>query len=341
MSAVTGIGSWPGTDIRLALRIVRDVLAVQVPAGVVGVPYLPELPDRGPGAELIGRTAGLLSELPVDLQPSGWRLVDRPGRDARRTQVLMQGDLDELAEVFDGYVGPLKLQVAGPWTLAAELRVARGERVVADPGACRDLAQSLADGLARHVERVQRLVPGARLVVQVDEPSLPAVLQGRLRTSSGYGRHRAVDPEVVRRGLGEVVDAARVAVGSAPPGTPGPVAVHCCDRDVPLPLLRAAGADAVALDSTLLRAHGWESVAATVEAGTGLWAGIATPNATTARLLQPLRQAWREVGLGVGLLDGVTLTPPCGLAGVDPAAARAIHERLVAAAGALTEVAGS
>ena len=30
--------------------------------------------------------------------------------------------VDELAETFDGYVGPLKVHVAGPWTLAAELR---------------------------------------------------------------------------------------------------------------------------------------------------------------------------------------------------------------------------
>lgn len=340
MSSVTGIGSWPGSDIRTPLRLVRDLLVFEGPGDAFGCPYLPELPARGPGADLIGRTAGLLTELPVDLQPSGWRLVDHPGRDAVRTAALLRGDLDELAETFDGYVGPLKVQVAGPWTLAAELRVARGERVVVDPGACRDLTQSLADGVRTHLETVARLVPGARLVLQLDEPSLPAVLAGRLPTSSGYGTHRAVDPEVARRGLVEIVEAARSA---QLPGGDVEVAVHCCAPQPPLPLLRAAGADAVALDTTLLRAQGWESVAATVEAGVRLWAGIAVPDAdpapSTGSLLAPLRRAFADVGLPDSALRDVTLTPPCGLADRTPAQARAIHERLVDAARALTEIA--
>lgn len=344
MSAVTGIGSWPGTDIRVPLRLVRDLLAAELPPGVRGLPYLPEVPGRGPGSDLIGRAAGLLTELPVDLQPSGWRLVDRPGRDAQRTWALLRGDLDELAEVFDGYNGPLKLQVAGPWTLAAQLRMPRGERVLADPGASRDLSQSLADGVRRHVEHARRLLPGARIVVQLDEPSLPAVLAGRLPTSSGYGTHRAVAAEVVRRGLAEVVDAAgRACVAGESEGLPDDVgarvAVHCCDRGAPQPLLREAGAQAVALDTGLLTAHGWESVAASVEAGVRLWAGVA--GATTPGLLDPLRRAWREVGLEPARLDDVVLTPPCGLAGSTPAQARQTHASLVEAGRALTEIARS
>ncbi len=341
MSSVTALGSWPGLDIRPPLRIVRDTLAFESPDGTFGIPYLPELPDRGPGADLIGRTAGLLADLPVDLQPSGWRLVDRPGRDAERIAALMRRDLDELAETFDGYRGRLKLQVAGPWTLAAELRVARGERVVVDPGACRDLVQSLAEGVRRHGEAVRRLVPGASLVVQLDEPSLPAVLAGRLPTSSGYGTHRAVDAETVRAGLREVVAGAR-AVGS-PEEDGVVVAVHCCVTQPPLALLRESGCDAVSIDTTLLSSHGWESVAATVESGTALWAGIAPGDArtTTAAVLAPLRRSWSDVGLPVGGLDGVTLTPTCGLAGASPDRARSVHDRLVEAARALTEIASS
>ena len=48
------------------------------------LPYLPELPARGVGADLVGRTAALLVDLPVEVQPSGWRLSDRPGRDHHR-----------------------------------------------------------------------------------------------------------------------------------------------------------------------------------------------------------------------------------------------------------------
>ena len=120
MVIATGIGSWPDTDIREAVVTVRDQLAT-------GLPYLPELPARGPGADMIGRAAGLLEGLSVDLQPSGWRITERPGRDAARTAAYWRQDLDELAEAYDGYTGALKLSVTGPWTLAANVRTSRGE----------------------------------------------------------------------------------------------------------------------------------------------------------------------------------------------------------------------
>lgn len=345
VSGVTALGSWPGTDIRACIRFVRDVFAGDGGAPVDGawsLPYLPELPDRGPGADLIGRSNTFLTGLAVDLQPSGWRIVDRPGRDASRTAALLRQDLDELAEAYDGYVGPLKLQVAGPWTLAANLHVTRGERVVVDPGAARDVGQSLAQGITEHLQEVARLVPGARLVLQLDEPSLPAVLAGQLTTSSGFGRHRAVDPEVVERGLRTVIDAAR-AVGSGVDGADElEVAVHCCAQDVPLALLRSAGAAAVSLDTALLTPSGWESVAVTVEAGVALWAGVdlqahAGSRGAAGATTESLRRHWRELGLADATLDGITLSPPCGLAGLSPAQARAVHLLGLDAARALTE----
>ena len=42
---------------------------------------------------------------------------------------------DELAEAYDGWSGPLKIQVTGPWTLGATIELPRGERAVADHGA--------------------------------------------------------------------------------------------------------------------------------------------------------------------------------------------------------------
>lgn len=328
------------------MRIVRDVYAGDLGEGAWSIPYLPELPDRGPGGDFIGRSAALLADLPVDLQPSGWRLVDRPGRDVGRAVAYLRRDLDDLAEVYDGYTGPLKVQVAGPWTLAADVRVARGERAVVDPGAARDIGQSLAEGLRGHVQAVQSVVPGAQIVVQLDEPSLPAVLAGRLPTSSGYGTHRAVDAEVVERGLRTVIEAAVDAVGGAVEdravdGRAPSVVVHCCAPGIPLPLLRSAGVAAVSLDTTLLTASGWESVAVTVEAGVGLWAGIAlAPGAGAAAAIEPLRRRWREVGLPVAALGDVVLTPTCGLAGSSPGQAKAIHESGKQSARALTEVAG-
>ena len=157
----------------------------------------------------------MLVDLPVDLQPSGWRLTDRPGHDQNRTGAFLREDLDELAEAFDGWTGRLKLQVAGPWTLAASTWLPRGERVASDPGATRDLVDSLAEGVRLHLATVQRLVPGAQLVLQLDEPSLPAVVEGRLPTASGFGMVRAVDPQVALTALETVLAAAPEGAGSS------------------------------------------------------------------------------------------------------------------------------
>lgn len=286
----------------MTCRAVRDLLADD------GIPYLPELPARGPGADMIGRTAALLIELPVDLQPSGWRFVDRPGRDQHRAESFLREDLDELAETYDGFEGDLKVQVTGPWTLASAIAVSRGERSVADPGATRELVESLAEGLAQHVETVQRLVPRASLVVQVDEPGLPAALAGRLATASGFGRLRAVDPQEASDGLSRVLAAAgeRTTV------------VHCCAQEVPWPLLRSSGTSAVSVDTTLLGPKGWESAAATIESGVDLWAG-AVPTAgddSASTVADGLERAWRRVGLAIAEFDRLVVTPACGLAGV-------------------------
>lgn len=321
----TGIGSWPGTSAREAVRTVRDLV---LDADGTGIPHLPETPARGPGADLLGRGAGLLVDLPVDLQPSGWRLVDRPGRDTARTASLLREDLDELAEAYDGYTGPLKVQVAGPFTLAASLQLPRGERVLTDPGATADLLASLAEGVRAHVADVRRLVPGADVVLQVDEPSVVAVLDGSLPTASGYGRVRPVDPQVVTSGLREVL----AAHGGA-------TVIHACHPAAPLPLLRSAGPDAVSLDLTAASPARWESVAATVDAGTAVWAGVlptdGTGSAPAARaaVLGGLERA----GLGPGALADLVVTPACGLAGLTPQGARSVLREALDTARRLTE----
>jgi methionine synthase II (cobalamin-independent) len=314
------------------MTAVRDLL------GEDGLPYLPELPARGPGADMVGRSAGMLADLAVDLQPMGWRFVQRPGHDSHRTSGLLREDLDEMAEAFDGYAGDLKVQVAGPWTLASSIWLHRGERSVVDAGATRDVIASLAQGLRSHLDEVAELVPKANIVVQIDEPALPSVLAGRLPTASGFGRIRAVDPTAAAEGIRDVVAAA---------GERHTV-VHCCAADVPWALLRNSGATAVSVDTAALDAKGWESVAATVESGVELWAGL-IPTGNNHRdkvpavtdVIGPLVEAWRRVGLPVSDLSLVTLTPACGLAGLTPSEARGISRLTVDAARALTETAGS
>jgi methionine synthase II (cobalamin-independent) len=330
VTSATGLGSWPGENPLEAARTLIGELAGHLP-------HLPELPARGPGADMTGRAAALLVDMPVDLQPMGWRLVDRPGRDLGRALAFWRADLDALAEAADGHRGPLKVQVAGPWTLASMVWLPRGERVAVDAGARRDLVDSLAEGVSQHVAAVRRLVPGAELVVQVDEPALPAVLAGRLPTASGFGRLRAVDPVEVRDGLRSVL-AAATAAGAA--GT----AVHCCAADVPLALLRETGASALSVDVSLLRAARWESVAVAVEAGVALWAGAVPTTGEvpgTGVVLDAVRRPWKDLGLAPALLADVVVTPACGLAGASPAHARAVLARCVEAAGALAELAAN
>jgi len=280
----------------------------------------------------------MLADLAVDLQPMGWRFVDRPGRDSHRTSWLLREDLDELAEAFDGYEGDLKIQIAGPWTLASSIWLHRGERSVVDAGATRDVVASLAEGLRAHLGELAQLIPKARLVVQIDEPGLPSVLAGRLPTASGFGRIRSVDPTVAAEGLRDVVAAA---------GDRHTV-VHCCAPDIPLVLLRNTGVNAVSVDLSVLDPKSWESLAATIESGVDLWAGVAPAGGTQITgepgvkdVIGPLLEAWRRVGLPRADLSAVTLTPACGLAGLTPAGARSAQSLVVDAARALAETAGS
>jgi methionine synthase II (cobalamin-independent) len=303
VTRATGMGSWPGTDPREAVITVRDLLLEHAGAGL---PYLPETPARGPGADIVGRGAGVLVDLPVELRPSGWRLTARPGRDTDRIASLWRQDLDELTEAYDGYAGPLKVSVAGPWTLSAAVELPRGERVVADRGAALELAESLAEGIARLTAELVRLLPGVLPVVQIDEPSLPAVLTGTLPTASGFGRVRPVDTQDVLRALQTVTGAYA-----------GETLIHCCHRAAPIPVLRRAGADGLALDLTDASSARWESVATTLEAGQRLYAGLLPTDGTgsaSAASRRLLEEAER-VGIEPGLLDDVVVSPACGLGG--------------------------
>ena len=254
------MGSLPGVDPLTAARLVFDELP--------DLPHLVELPGRGPGADMLGRTAAIAAELPVDLQPSGWRLVPRPGLDYRRARSMVDQDLDVLEEAADGYAGPLKIAVAGPWTFAAGVELTRGHRALSDHGATRDLAESLAVGLADLLTTIARRVPGARLLVQLDEPSLPAALAGRIRTPSGFSVLRIVTEELARERLALVL--AKAAAVDHVAG----VGVHCCAPDVPLELLRRAGAQFVSLDATLLTQAADDAIGEAVEAGLRLMMGV-------------------------------------------------------------------
>src|SRR5271166_4158090 len=245
----------PGTNPVEAMRVVAGELP--------DFPHIPELPDRGPGADLAGRTAALLVDLPVEVTPRGWRLAERPGRDLARARSMLTSDLDVLEEVLDGFRGPVKVQLCGPWTLAATLELPHTMNVaIADPGAVADLTASLAEGAAAFAADVAKRVPGARLVVQFDEPALPAVAEGMVPTASGLSRLAAIEADTLRQRLEQVLASTRAYT-----------VVHCCAPSVPFGIIRAAGADGVAFDLGQLRRGDEDGVAESAEAGLGLLAG--------------------------------------------------------------------
>ena len=315
-AAATGVGSLPGTDAREAANIVTGELADFV--------HLPELPARGPGADLIGRTAGLLNLVDegfgFETTPGGWRLAHGTGRTMRRAQSWLGEDLDALEEFTQGFAGPLKVQLAGPWTMAASVELASGERMLRDPGACRDLAEGLGAAALLHLADLRRRFPRASLIVQWDEPGLTAVLAGSIGTASGLSRYRAVEPAAAERGLGAVL---------GPVVADGAVAgVHCCAANPPIALMRSSGAQFLSIDLRI--AVDDEQLGAAWEGGVGILAGT-IPSTGSGRIgdaeaSRPLRDAAERLGLADPVhLRTVAVTPSCGLAAATPSWVRTAY----------------
>lgn len=330
MVAVTGLGSLPGTDVRRALGRTLE----QVP----DLPYLPELPARGPWAGLVGRGTALLVGLGAENVAGQWQLSAAPGRDQRRARSLLRDDLDHTQEYAPDLAGAFKIGVCGPATLAASLLRHRGGRVLADRGARLDLAASLAEGVSDLVADVTGRWPGAGVVLQVDEPVLPAAVAGEVPTEGGLFRHRAVPlPEAIAS-LALLSAAAR---GHGARST----LLHCCAPGLPIaPILDdgldGAGFEGVSLDLDTLDATDRDLIGSALEAGSTLYLGchpttgpVLSEAAVARRVL-----AWvRPLGLGPVLAERLVLTPACGLAGSDRGSVDAIFATLRAAAARVTD----
>ena len=316
----TGVGSLPGTDSLEAARLVVGELPQ--------LPHVPELPARGPGAGITGRGLLVLTDLWADLQPSGWRFVSRPGADHRQARDLLARDLDAVEEAAHDHDGPFKAQVAGPWTLAATTELTLGDKALSDHGATRDISHALADGVRAHVADLRRRLPHVTdLLVQIDEPMLPIVRDGRVRTASGYGILR--QPE-----RSELVDALR-RVADAITGAGAIPGFHCCTANAPIAFAREAGARWVSIDLTLDQDE--DELGEAIEAGVGLVAGVVPsvvgvstgPLAGSrrpsdpGRSVEPVRTLWNHLGLSPDVIAEVAVSPTCGLAGATPDDARA------------------
>ena len=318
----TGLGSLPGDSPDEAVRLVLGEVA--------DLPYLPELPGRGLGADMIGRTGTLLVDLPLEWQPHGWTVASHSGLDARRARDWLSRDLDALTEHGQG-LDVVKVQVCGPLTLAASVELTNLYKVLGDHGALRDLSASLAEGVGRHLADLRTRLPGTRIVLQVDEPALPAVLAGTVPTPSGYGTLRSLPRSVVGPALGAVLAAAE----------PGHRVVHCCAADVPFDLIAGAAADAVAVDYALLGKPQLDAIGELIDAGRSIWLGIA-PASDTDISLAALRHRVESLWHRLGFPDeqraaAVVVTPACGLAGASPPYVRRVMRLLNDTARSLAE----
>lgn len=327
-AAATGIGSWPGTSPRQAAEIVVGELHT--------LPHLVELPDRGVGADMIGRAGALLVDIGIDTVPRGYRIA--PGRSSvvRRAVSLLNEDLDALEEAWEnaglrGGNRTVKVQAPGPITLAAQLELSGGHRAITDAGAVRDLAASLGEGVARHRAEVARRLDTA-VVVQFDEPLLPAALEGRLSGVTSFTPVHPVD-EPVAVGL---FDDYVATVGAD-------VVLHSCAADLPWKLLQRSAVHAVSVDVSTLAAGDLDGVGEFVESGRTVLLGVVPSTAPAARpSIEEVARAAVTVTDRLGfprsvLRERIGVTPTCGLAGATPEWARIAIELAQKAADGFAE----
>jgi methionine synthase II (cobalamin-independent) len=302
----SGVGSWPGAAPRQAAEVVVGELA-----GALA--HIVELPARGVGADMLGRAGALLIDVAIDTVPRGYRIAARPGAVTRRAVSMLDEDMDALEEAWEiaglrGGQRVVKVQAPGPVTLAAGLELANGHRAITDSGALRDLAASLAEGVAAHRAALARRLD-TLVVVQFDEPSLPAALGGQLSGVTALSPVAALDEAVA----GALLDTCVAAVGAD-------VVLHSCAAELPWNLLQRSTIGAVSIDTGTLRAADLDGVAAFVESGRTVMLGV-VPGTAPVRPPSAEEAAAAVVAvtdrLGFprsALRDRIGVTPACGLA---------------------------
>lgn len=311
----SALGPMPGREVRDACAVIAGELP--------DLPFVPELADRGVGADPVGRTVGLLAELPAEVTPSGWRLTARPGVDQRRITDFRAWDLDAAGERF--HAAPtIKVGLLGPWTLATCLELPSGHRVLADHGAVRDLTESMIEGLRGYLSELRERLGDSRILIQLDESQLPAVLAGRIPTASGYGTLRSVSAETVRaslRSLRESLADCAVAVVGV-----GPSAEWNLLREARIDALTCQLTDLAGAAETLDRIGEW------LDADRALLVQLPSPigEAPTATAGRKLLAGWAKLGFIQADLPE-RIIPLAGPVRADPSAAFTVARELAAA----------
>jgi methionine synthase II (cobalamin-independent) len=283
--------------------------------------HIVELPARGVGADLLGRAGALLIDVAIDTVPRGYRITARPGAVTRRAVSILDEDMDALEESWEtaglrGGGRVVKVQAPGPVTLAAGLELANGHRAITDSGAVRDLAASLAEGVAAHRAALTRRLD-TPVVVQFDEPSLPAALGGLLSGVTALSPVAALDEAVA----GALLDTCVATAGSD-------VLLHSCAPGLPWDLLGRSTIGAVSVDTSTLTAADLDGIAAFVESGRAVMLGVVAASAPQRRpsveeVAAAVVAVTDRLGFGRSALrDRIGVTPACGLAAATPQWAR-------------------
>jgi methionine synthase II (cobalamin-independent) len=317
-ATASGVGSWPGTAARPAAEVVVGELAA-------ALAHLVELPARGVGADLLGRAGALLIDVAIDTVPRGYRIAARPGAVTRRAVSFLDEDMDAMEEAWEtaglrGGGRVVKVEAPGPITLAAGIELTNGHRAITDPGAVRDLAASLAEGVAAHRAELSRRLD-TPVVVQFDEPSLPAALGGQLSGVSALSPVAALDESVAR----SLLDTCVQTVGAE-------VLLHSCAPALPWDLLTRSMIGAISVDAATLKTADLDGIAAFVESGRAVMLGVVAARPPDKRpsaeeVAAAVVAVTDRLGFGRSALrERVGVTPACGLAAATPQWARTAIE---------------
>lgn len=319
MTGVSSLGLWPGLDpLDAQLKHLEDL--EQVPFGVRGVPAFVQLPDRGPGANALGRTLALLDELPTELGPHGWKLASHRGIDLQRAQSFLDQDLEALSIAGAGYSGNLTIQLMGPWTLAASVYLSKADRILTDLGAVNELAQALTDAATTHIAQIKQRVPGAQITVQFDETLLGQIGVGTLPTFSGYARIRAVPGPTLVEVLKPLIE--HTQSGNTQSTAETQTVIHIGQAFSGIAPVVLSGADHLGMEFTHTTApnegewneRGWELIARAMEKGVTLWAGLPAPDvsqcsgANLKQVADLVTVGWDRMGLPQKDLDEIIVT---------------------------------
>ncbi|ANE08084.1 hypothetical protein [Corynebacterium glutamicum] len=293
-----GLGELPGKSAAEAADIIQ---------GETGdLLHIPQLPARGLGADLIGRTVGLLDMINVDRGARSWVMSTRPNRLTHLTGDFLDMDLDACEETWGTGVDKLKIQVAGPWTLGARIELANGHRVLSDRGAMRDLTQALIVGIDAHARKVAGRFR-AEVQVQIDEPELKSLIDGSLPGTSTFDIIPAVNVADASERLQQVFSSIE-----------GPTYLNLTGQIPTWDVARGAGADTVQISMDQVRGNEHlDGFGETITSGIRLGLGITTGKDVVDELLERPRQKAVEVArffdrLGVGrnyLVDAVDIHP--------------------------------